>query len=36
MPKVIPGAHLAFTNHWIGVYRGVGNLRPIARQRSPN
>ena len=27
MPKVIPQPKLAFTNHWIGIYRR-GNLRP--------
>ena len=27
MPKVVPQQKLAFTNHWIGIYRR-GNLRP--------
>jgi hypothetical protein len=28
MPRVAPGAHLKFTNHWIGTYRNGAVLRP--------
>ena len=29
MPRVSPQAGLRFTNHWIGIYRGGANLKPI-------
>ena len=29
MPRVAPQAHLAFTNHWIGIYRPGSVLRPV-------
>jgi formate-dependent nitrite reductase cytochrome c552 subunit len=28
MPKVSPGPHLTFTNHWIGIYAEGDPLRP--------
>ena len=30
MPSVAPQAHLAFTNHWIGIYRARIGLAPCA------
>ena len=32
MPRVSPEPLLRFSNHWIGVYRGAANLKPIARK----
>jgi hypothetical protein len=32
MPKAKPHPHLAFTNHWIGVYRAANPLMPVRSQ----
>ena len=29
MPRVAPQEHLAFTNHWIGIYKAGSALRPL-------
>ncbi len=34
MPQVAPQAHLRFTNHWIGVYKEGGLLRPVTKRLS--
>jgi hypothetical protein len=35
MPVVRPGPHLAFANHWIGVYATGSALRPLRRATAP-
>jgi hypothetical protein len=35
MPEVRPSPLLAFTNHWIGVYRKANPLRPVGKRGEP-